>query len=443
MKMIRIFTVSIAFIIYVNITVGQDNQFIQRTHQYLNDLAKDENFCLSICISKDNEVLLNKAFGHANREHEVSANINTTFSIASIGKLFTAVSILQLKEKGKLDLQSNIGTYLPDFPNQFIRDSTTVHQLLTHTSGLPLWFDEGFDSKPKYSYLELIDYLELYQEINIDTSRIGKNNYSNSGYIALGYIIEEISGKTFKTYLNESIFMPLGMEATNVWNLTEIIPNVASGYTRPTHPNDNWKTNHHLNIGSCPAGGTYASSQDLIKFYNALLSNRLIKEETKQLMFSPKVKTQYGEYGYGIGISANNSKKIIGHLGGYYGVRGELMWYKDSNYIVSILANSDQTDYIDISNFIRTELTGTANEKEAFENTLELLKLDTDQEIVSYQDLDGEYQSDDFDEALIQIKAYYYYNIQAYKKAMKLFRLNARLFPNSPSAIADLKMLEN
>ncbi len=405
---------------------------------YLNDLSKDEKFSVGICISKDGKIVLEKAYGLANREHQVPIDKNTKFNTASIGKLFTAVATLQLYEQGRIRLDQPIGKYLPDFPNQYVRDSVTVHQLLTHSSGLPLWFHKDFDQSPKFEFLELDDYLPLYKTIEINRAVIGKNSYSNVGYIALGYLIEAVSNLSYKAYLQKYIFDPLKMEDTNIWKLTEIIPKLATGYVRPSNEQDWWKTNYHLNLGSSPAGGTYSTSNDLIKFYNGLLDNKLLKQETKTLMFSPKIKSYYGHYGYGIGISKNNDKEIIGHLGGYYGVRGELMWYKDAGYIISILANSDQTDYTDISHFIKIRLTGTDEQKRAYKNTLDFISNQTFEAIVFDKKTMEKLKEKTYDESLIQIKGYYYFNNKEYEKAKTFFTLNSILFPDSDGAKRDL-----
>ena len=440
MKTRLLFLIALVFVVFE--CKSQTDQSIQKIEQYLHELAKDKDFSLGISISKAGTVLLEKAFGYASREHSVLNKLDTKFNIASIGKLFTAVSILQLKEQNKIGLDQTIGTYLPEFPHAGIRDSVTIHQLLTHTSGLPLWFSESFDRTDKFDYLNLADYRSLYEDLTIDRAKVGKNNYSNVGYILLGFLIEEISGRSYQAYLNAHIFEPLDMQETNVWKLTDIIPNVAVGYIRPAHEKDEWKTNYHLNKGSSPAGGTYSSTSDLLKFYHGLLSNQLLKQETTQLMFAPKVKTYYGHYGYGIGINKNNDQTIIGHLGGYYGVRGELMWYKESNYIISILANSDQTDYTDISTFIKVELTGTEKEKQAYQNTLDFISTENFATSELNKEAIKDLDKDDFDEALLQIKGYHFFNNKDYKRAKQYFNLNRLLFPESESAMRDFKRVK-
>ncbi|MEM1219210.1 MAG: serine hydrolase domain-containing protein [Bacteroidota bacterium] len=418
---------------------AQTDSFILHTQTYLEELAQDEDFGLSITIAQGEEVLLSAAYGMANRAHRVPNRVDTKFNIASIGKMFTAVAILQLEEKGKLDLKKTLGQYVPDFPNTYIRDSVTIHQLLTHSGGLPLWFSPAFDGQPKFQYLKLEDFLPLYMDLDIDRSKIGQHSYSNVGFMALGYVIEAVSGQPYPAYLQAHIFDPLGMKETGLWSLTEIVPNGATGYMRPAHAADWWKPNHHRNKSSSPAGGAYASSQDLITFYQSLLANKLINASSLETMLSPQVESYYGHYGYGIGLNANNDQAIIGHLGGYYGVRGELLWYEAQNYLIAILANSDQTDYTDVSYFIKMQLTGTPVQKSAYIRTTELLQSPIWKETQNEEDIKELIGGKALDEALIQIKGYYHFNRQEYAQARMYFLLNSLAFPDSAAAQRDLQ----
>lgn len=420
---------------------AQKDKNITQISNYLEKLSEDELFSLSIAISKNDKIIFQKGYGYANREHQIPNQPNTKFNIASIGKMFTAVAILQLKEKNKISLHQPIGKYLPEFPNPKIRDSVTIHQLLTHTSGLPLWFNQEFAMNPKFAYLELKDYLPLYKEVEVDSKKVGESSYSNVGFILLGYIVEAASDMSFKKYLQEHIFKPSGMTETGLWNLTEIIPNAAVGYVRPATKEGYWATNFHKNMNSNPAGGTFSTVLDLTKFYQALRKNQLLSPATIALMFEPKTLTPSGDYGYGYGIGTfvRNDKKVKGHLGGFFGIRGELMWFQEAGYTVAILANSDQTDYIDVSYFIETLLLGTDEEKNIYHETHRFIDAINKNKILISSETLEEIDPKQFGETLFQIKGYYFYNNQKYIAAEKLFKASALLFPESESAKNDLK----
>jgi len=417
---------------------GEKDNHLEKIENYLNQLSQDENFGLSIAISKNGKVILQNAFGYANRSHKTLNKVDTKFNIASIGKMFTAVSILQLYEQKKIDLHLPIGKYIPDFPNKNIRDSVTIDQLLSHQSGLPLWFSSTFAENPKSSFYTLEDYYSFFDSIRIDQMKVGKNNYSNVGYFMLGVIIESVSGLSYSDYLVKNIFRPAYMNDTRIWHLTSIIPNAAIGYVRPTDENDFWKTNFHKNMNGNPAGGAYSTTLDLLKFYDALRNNQLLSTETTDLILKPKFKPEGWDYGYGITFGIQNKQKIMGHLGGFFGIRGELMWFQNLDYTVAILANSDQTDYIDISHFIEVLLSGTQSQITAFNNTLALLKKVHQNKIVVNEEELQSLKNQKFDEALIQIKGYHFFNNQDYKNAKLLFHLNTILFPESDNAKNDL-----
>ena len=414
------------------------DEHIRHISKYLSELSRDEYFSLSIAIAKDDRVVFEDAYGYANREHRIPNQTDTRYNIASIGKMFTAVAVLQLLEQHKIDLNEKVGKYLPDFPHKGIRDSVTIHQLLTHTGGLPLWFSPDFDALPKASYRELNDYLPLVRTVSINRKKAGSFAYSNVGYFVLGYIIEAVSGKSYPDYLRKSVFDPLQMGHTGIWPLAAIIPNVATGYNRPGNKTDWWKTNVYKNLGGGPAGGAYASAPNLLAFFNGLRSNTLLQASTVDLMFRPKVTAPFGEYGYGAVISEHNGHPVIGHSGEYYGIRGELQWYKDERYTVAILANSDQTDYDDISYFIRTELTGSPEEQKACEHTRSLLQEIKGGQFEVTEASCRKIAAHKYDESLIGIKAYYYLNNNDFDHAIQLFRLNTFLFPDSENAKADL-----
>ena len=434
-------------LIFVIILLSTFNSFAQKDENitqisnYLEKLSEDEFFGLSIAISKKDQIIFQKGYGYANREHQVPNQPSTKINIASIGKMFTAVAILQLKEQGKLELNQPIGKYLPDFPNPKIRESVTIHQALTHTSGLPLWFNQTFANNPKFSYLELEDYLPLFKKIEIDSSKIGNSSYSNVGFCILGYIIEAVAEMPYKKYVQKHIFKPSGMTETGLWNLTEIIPNAAVGYIRPISKDGYWTTNFNKNMSCNPAGGAFASVLDLTKFYQALRNHQLLSASTTALMFEPKTLTPSGDYGYGYGIGrfVRNDKIVLGHLGGFFGTRGELMWFQEANYTIAILANSDQTDYIDVSYFIETLLIGTEEEKNIYHKTHTFIDSINQKDFQVNSETIKKFNPKQLNETLIQIKGYHFYNNQKYKAAEKLFKASALLYPESEGAKNDLK----
>jgi D-alanyl-D-alanine carboxypeptidase len=421
---------------------SQEKKLIGDLAVYLKELGKDSNFSLSIAVSKGDKTLYHAAYGFANREHQLPNKVDTRYNIASIGKMFTSVAVLQLQEQHKIGLKDKVGRYLPSFPNAYIRDSVTIHQLLSHSSGLPVWFSSSFAGGTKFQYQELNDYLPFYERIAASSEKRDKFSYSNVGYMVLGYVIEEVSGISYKEYLQRNIFQPLHMDHTGLWRLTEIIPASATGYMRPESRNDWWKTNYHRNMSSSPAGGAYATVADLSTFMIALKEHRLLNATTSKLMLSPQVSTGDGAYGYGCMIDEHNGHHVLGHAGEFFGIRGSINWFKEDDITVAILSNDDQTDYNDVSYFLQVQITGTDAERTVYANTQRLLqKVRTGVIVPDGSNLQS-LKAQPLDEELINIKAYYFLNNNLLPEAIALFRLNTILFPDSPGVKDRLAVAE-
>src|SRR5690606_18425429 len=129
----------------------------------LAHLSQKDGYSGVVLIAKDNEILLEEVYGYANLGFKAPNNMVTKFNFASMGKMFTATAIMQLKEKGLLNLEDKVGKILPEYPNESVRNSVTVHQLLNHTSGLTDFFNEKFERTAKHTVRNLEDYLSFFK----------------------------------------------------------------------------------------------------------------------------------------------------------------------------------------------------------------------------------------------------------------------------------------
>lgn len=416
---------------------AQSQTDIQRINDYIDSFNDDPYFGIAVQIKKGNEVVLERYDGAANWEHLTPIDSLTVFNIASIGKLFTATRILQLVQTGRLALHEPIAQYLPNFPNDNIKQVTT-HQLLTHTSGLPLWPSSDFAMVPKFQYQSVTDYMPLLEAISIDTTKVDAFNYSNTGYVVLGLLIEQMDKVSYEYSVAEHVFAKAKMYNTENYDLMDVITKKATGYTRPNGKNDVWKTNEHLNMGGNPAGGAHSTVGDLQRFMASLRNYELLDEKHTKLMMTPHVIRADEHYGYGMAIRDKYNQTQIGHDGGFWGVRGEVFWFEKADWTVAILANSDQTNYIDISHCVATQLFGTKAQKSAWENTLTLINevLAREPNTATIEAL----STQDIDEMLLEIKAYYHLNFNNERNSLRLFELYASLFPESESAIKGLEL---
>ncbi|MEB8330220.1 serine hydrolase [Flavobacteriaceae bacterium KMM 6897] len=332
-------TATILFI--VTLSFGQSNSEKKiKINSYLNDLNKND-FSGTVLVAHNDKIIEKRAYGQASIEFNVKNNIDTKFNIASITKLFTAVAALQLYEKGKLKLKSPIGDYLPDYPNKLLRDSVTAHQLLTHTSGLNNFYVADIDKIRNSEYKNISDFVPLFVNDSLLSKPGTKYDYSATGFVILGLIIEKVSGKNYYDYIKDAILKPAEMFNTTELEIDSIVSNTASGYTSMFGKNKTLKKNDYYLTKASPGGFYYSTVSDLFNFSKALRNYKLLNKKTTELMFEPKVKGYNTHMGYGIGVDQRYNQNILGHSGGWYGIHCELMDFMTDHYTVVILSNID------------------------------------------------------------------------------------------------------
>lgn len=307
---------------------------------FLDSLNQDD-FSGTILVAHNDEIIEKRAYGQASIEFNVKNNIDTKFNIASITKLFTAVATLQLYEQEKLKLNIPIGKYLPDYPNQLVRDSVTIHQLLTHTSGLNNFYVVDSDKIRNMEYKNISDFVPLFVNDTLLSKPGTKYNYSATGFVILGLIIENVSGKNYYDYIKDAILKPAEMFNTTELEIDSIVSNKASGYTSMFGKNKFLKKNDCYLTKASPGGFYYSTVSDLFNFSKALRNHKLLNKKTTELMFEPKVKGYNTHLGYGIDVDQRYNQTIIGHSGGWYGIHCELMDFMNDHYTVVILSNID------------------------------------------------------------------------------------------------------
>jgi len=307
---------------------------------FLDSLDQDD-FAGTILVAHKDKIIEKRAYGLSSIEYNVKNNLETKFNIASITKMFTAVATLQLYEQGKLKLNTPIGEYLPDYPNKLVRDSVTIHQLLTHTSGLNNFYVSDTDKLKNSGYKNISDFVPLFANDTLLSKPGTKYDYSGSGFVVLGLIVEKVSGENYYDYLKDNIFKPAGMPNTTELEVDSIVKNKASGYTSMFGESKVLKKNDYYLTKASPAGFHYSTLSDLFNFSKALRHYKLLKKETTELMFKPKVKGYNTHLGYGIDIDQRYNQTILGHSGGWYGIHCELMDFMNDHYTVIILSNID------------------------------------------------------------------------------------------------------
>ncbi len=330
---------------------------IKNLHQFLKEQTKADNFSGAVLVAKNGQPIFEYSFGFAIKEKQIPNKIDTKFNIGSMNKMFTGVAIAKLVEEKKLNFQDLIGKYLKKYPKK-VAGKVTIHHILTHTEGFPSYFNKKYIvSRSKLKTIN--DYLELFKDESLLFEPGEKYQYSNSGYIVLGAIIEAITKQTYENYVKENIFKIANMGDTGLFELDD--PSLANGYTfRKPYSHEVSKTRRNnmeeLPQKGNPAGGGYSTCLDLLKFAQALLGNKLLSPEMTKLVLTPKEKvgTKEGQtlyYGYGFQIlDVGDGHLRFGHAGGFAGVNGRLDMYPWRNLIVVVLSNYDEPAAFRIAN---------------------------------------------------------------------------------------------
>src|SRR5579863_10487037 len=210
--------------------LGQNgaNPDVARMDQVVQSYVSAKQFMGSVLVARGDDVLFSKSYGSANLEWNIPNAPSTKFRIGSMTKQFTAASVLLLEERGKLKVEDPVRKYMPDAPAAW--DKITIYNVLTHTSGIP-----NFTSFPDYVRTESLPSpaektVERFRDKPLDFEPGTKFNYSNSGYVLLGYLIEKISGESYEKFLQENIFTPLQMKDSGYDSNSAVIERRASGY---------------------------------------------------------------------------------------------------------------------------------------------------------------------------------------------------------------------
>jgi CubicO group peptidase (beta-lactamase class C family) len=306
-------------------------------------------------VVRAGKIVFSGAYGLSDRDKKIKNELSTRFRIGSMNKMFTAVSILQLVQSGKIKLTTTIGEVLPDYPNKDTASRVTIHHLLTHTGGTGDFFGPEFD-KHRLELRTLQDYVNLYGTRGLAFEPGSKWEYSNYGFLLLGIIVEKVSGEDYYDYVRKHVFTPAGMTSTDSLPEDQSVSRRSVGYTKMA--GDTWRPNSDtLPYRGTSAGGGYSSVEDLQRFASALLNHKLLDAQHTELLTTGKVETGGGDkYAYGMMDRTSNGVRSFGHGGGAPGMNGDLTIYPESGYVVAVVANLDPPAASRVATFIGNRL---------------------------------------------------------------------------------------
>ena len=279
--------------------------------------------------------------GHRDLDAQIPADSNMIHRIASIAKPMTAVAIMQLVERGQLDLDASIQTYVPGFPEKK-KGVITVRDLLSHGSGIRNYKNdrEGF---PTEHYASLTDAMAVFHDRRLLFEPGTSYSYATYNYVVLGVIIEAVSGQSYEDYMREHIWEPAGMTSTSVEQAGTQYKNKAVLYSKAK--DGAWERAPQTDLSlKIPGGGLQSTLGDLLRFGEAIINDKLISRSSLEMMIRDTgLKTQGNPYGlgwyiYGQGDSPSGS--IIGHSGSQMGTSSQLGIFLDANLVVAGFSNT-------------------------------------------------------------------------------------------------------
>lgn len=319
----------------------------------LAELARQNLFTGSVLIAQRGRVLLSQGYGLADRKQNIPNTPQTRFRLGSVTKQFTAMAILILEARGRLDVKDLICKYIPDCPSTWA--AITIKHLLTHTSGIPDLFSVVNWTEIRATPATPLETMARFKDKPLDFQPGESWSYSNSGYIVLGYIIEQVSGQTYADFLQKSIFTPLNLGDTGYEHNSN---GLAVGY-----PDRYSKVPADFVDMSVPfaAGGLYSTVEDLYRWEQALSTEKLVPKAYLDEMFAPQALIPNGNgaaYGYGWGIVSENGRLVDMHGGGIEGFATVIARYPKNQVTLIVLCNQQDLNVGTIEEILSRKIFG-------------------------------------------------------------------------------------
>lgn len=314
---------------------------------YIEKLERENELSGSILIKKGSKTLFEKHWGTAD-EAGRAIDRSTLFGLASGSKMFTALAVLQLEERGKLKVSDPLTKYFPDFPNRAWAEKTTLHHLLSHTSGI----GEYWTSKNEPVMMTLTDwhqYLPLIYKEGFKHEPGTESAYSNSNFMLLGKVIELASDEDFYTYVEKNILQKAGMASSGYFDQADPKLPIAQPFARKE--GGGWQPARRVKKGKgSPAGGCISNATDMDLFCKALKNNELISPTTLK-----KMTTDYNvgmkdaqPYGYGFILERYGQEATFGHGGTAGGVNFEFRYFPRMDIALLVFNNQNNGAYDDL-----------------------------------------------------------------------------------------------
>ncbi len=299
---------------------------------------------MSAAIGFGGKLIWTRGFGKADIENDVPATKDTVFRLASISKPITAVAVMQLVERGKIDLDKPVREYVPTFPKK--KWPLSCRHLLSHVGGVRHYKPGEILSTKHYSKVE--DALVIFQEDPLRFEPGTRYSYTTYGYNVLGAVVARASGQRFVDYLEKNVFEPANMTNAQADDSFRIIKHRAQGYRK--NALGALRNSAMVNTSNkIPGGGLWSTAADLVAFGQALMAGKLVKPETVRQMWTqvtdkdgkpvPGRNGRPARYGLGFSLMSRQGPRSVGHGGAQPRVRTLLVIRPDEGVVVSLMSN--------------------------------------------------------------------------------------------------------
>jgi CubicO group peptidase (beta-lactamase class C family) len=318
------------------LSVSHAQSSATRLRQALDTAVRQGHFMGAVLVVEGDKVLIDRAFGQANLEWQQPNSTHTKFRIGSVTKQFTAAAVLLLEERGALKLADKVSLHLAGLPPVWAE--LTVQQLLNHTAGIP-----SFTELPSYAALQLqpLKPAEILAEVSrlpLEFTAGTKFNYSNSGYVLLGQLIEQLSGQSYAEFLRTQIFKPLGMANSSVESNSAVLHSRAAGYRPASEQPGGLARAGYIDMGIPHAAGAIVSTtHDLLRWQQGLYGGKLLSATSLAKMLTPALN------GYALGVQvaqpSPEAGRLMYHSGGIEGFSAWLQYQERGQKTMVVLSN--------------------------------------------------------------------------------------------------------
>jgi D-alanyl-D-alanine carboxypeptidase len=296
----------------------------------------------AVLIRRGGETVLRRGYGLASIELGVPISPDQVFEIGSVTKQFTAAAIMKLAERGALSVSDSLTRFLPGFPTG--GHTVTLEHLLTHTSGIPSYTDFP-EWVPRWREDMSVDTLiGLFRGKPLEFVPGERWSYSNSGYILLGAVIEEVSNRSYEDFVERELLEPAGMTHSRYGHQEELVPGRVEGYSKV---NDGYVPAPYLSLTQPYAAGSLLSTvDDLARWLDALQAGKVVSAASRDRMFTPEIlhggdlDGESTRYGFGIAIGEIAGRTVLEHGGGIHGFVCDVLAVPEEKLQVIILSNN-------------------------------------------------------------------------------------------------------